>query len=392
MTGGVTLERVEGWGGDLRSFISMADELFARPEARDNFADLITGLLAAVPRKNGWQLAAHAGHPTPDRQQNLLMRGSWNADDLRDLVREQVVTHLGSDQASEDARLVVDETAALKAGRKSVGVAYQYAGITGQVENCQTMVMLTYATCHGHSYIDRSLYLPSSWTDDPERCREAGVPKDVEFATKPKLATAMIARALEAGVTGAVAADSVYGRDRDFRRFCRDNHLTFVLQVPSDLHVTLAGAKIRVDAVAGALSQPELLEWQRYSSGEGSKGLKYHDWAWIGGIGIDDGPADGFEYSLLIRRSVSDPTDITYLLAHAPVRTPLPKLIRIGGDRWAIEEDNRIGKNEIGLDHYEVRKWTPWHRHVTSCMFAAAFLAITRAAELGKGQAEPDLG
>jgi SRSO17 transposase len=389
MTGGVTLEHVEGWGGDLRSFISMADGLFARPEARVNFADFIGSLLAAVPRKNGWQVAAHAGHPTPDRQQHLLARASWSADDLRDLVREQVVTHLGADRASDDAVLVVDETAALKCGTKSVGVGYQYAGITGQVERCQTMVMLTYATCHGHAYIDRALYLPESWTDDPERCEEAGVPEGVEFATKPKLATAMLARALDAGVRAAVAADSVYGRDPDFRKFCRDNHLTYVVQVPSDLHVVFDEAKVRVDAAAGALPQPELLQWQRYSSGEGSKGLKYHDWAWIGPVDIDDGPADGFEYSLLIRRSVADPTDVTHLLAHAPVRTPLSRLIKIGGDRWAIEEDNRTGKNEIGLDHYEVRKWTPWHRHVTSCMFAAAFLAITRAAELGKERTEP---
>lgn len=289
-----------------------------------NFADFIVGLLAAVPRKNGWQIAAQAGHPTPDRQQNLLARGSWNADDLRDLVRDTVVSNLGADQASERAVLVVDETAALKQGDKSVGVAYQYAGITGQVERCQTMVMLTYATCHRHAYIDRALYLPSSWTDDPERCREEGVPKDVRFATKPALAAAMIGRALTAGVAGAIAADSVYGRDPDFRKFCRDNDLTFVVQVPSDLHVMLADAKIRVAAAAGALTRPELLGWQRYSSGEGSKGLKYHDWAWIGGIEVDGGPADGFEYSLLIRRSVSKPTDITYLLAHAPVRTPLP--------------------------------------------------------------------
>ena len=368
----------------------MTDRLFARPEPRVNFADFIGCLLSDVPRKNGWQIAAHAGHVSPDRQQKLLAEAAWSADALRDLVREQVVTHLGAEQAGGHAVLVVDETAALKKGDKSVGVSYQYAGITGQVERCQTMVMLTYATCLGHSYIDRSLYLPQTWTGDPVRMAEAGVPEEVGFSTKPALAVAMIDRALSAGVRGAVAADSVYGRDPDFRIFCRDNDLTYVVQVPCDLPVTLVGDKIRADAVAGALTDPHLLRWQRYSSGEGSKGLKYHDWAWIGGIGIDDGPADGFEYSLLIRRSVSDPTDITYLLAHAPVRTPLPKLIRIGGDRWAIEEDNRIGKSEIGLDHYEVRKWTPWHRHVTSCMFAAAFLAITRAAELGKDQAEPD--
>jgi SRSO17 transposase len=216
------------------------------------------------------------------------------------------------------------------------------------------------------------------------------VPGDVGFATKPVLAVAMLRRALSAGVCGAVAADSVYGRDPYFRKYCRDNHLTYVLQVPSDLHVGFGEAKFWVDAVAGALTDPGLLAWQRYSCGEGSKELKYPDWAWTGGIDIDGGGADGFEYSLLIRRSISDPADVTYLLAHAPVRTPLPELIKIGGGRWSIEEDNRIGKSEIGLDHYEVRKWIPWHRHATSCMFTAAFLAITRAAELGKDQAEPD--
>lgn len=390
MTGGVTLEQVEGWGEDLKVFISMADPLFGRPEPRVNFADFIGALLSDVQRKNGWQIAEKAGHPGPDRQQHLLDRAVWDADALRDLVRTEVVTHLGADEAGIHAVLAVDETAALKKGGKSVGVAPQYAGITGQVENCQTMVMLTYATSLGHAFIDRSLYLPAGWTDDRARCDEAGVPAEIGFATKPALAVAMLERTLKAGVRAPVAADSVYGRDPAFRRFCHDKSLTYVVQVPCDLPLVLAGDKIRADAVLPAVAKEIEIEWQRKSCGEGSKGFRYYDWAWIGKVGIDDGPAEGFDHALLVRRSVSDPEDVTYLLAHSPVRTPLTELIRIGGSRWSIEEDNRTEKNDIGLDHYEVRKWTPWHRHVTCCMLAGAFLAITRAAELGKGQAGPD--
>jgi SRSO17 transposase len=384
MTGGVTLERAEGWGADLDDFISVTDGLFTRPEPREVFGNFIRCLLSDVQRKNGWQIAEHAGYLSPDRQQDLLARAKWDADELRDLVRDTVVRHLGADGAGEDAVLVVDETAALKKGDKSVGVGFHYAGVTGQVERCQTMVMMTYCTALGHAYADRALYLPQVWTDDPARMAEAGVPTGVGFATKPELAIGMLARALAAGAAGAVAADAVYGRHEGFRVFCRDRSLTYVVQVPCDLRVQMAGDAIRVDAVVAALEPDTVVEQQRYSSGEGSKGLKYHDWSWIGGIDIDDGPADGFEYSLLIRRSLDDPGDVTYLLAHAPVRTPLARLIRIGGARWSVEEDNRLGKTDIGLDHYEVRKWTPWHRHVTSCMFAAAFLAIIRAAELGK--------
>jgi SRSO17 transposase len=390
MTGGVTLEQVEGWGEDLKAFISMTGRLFTRPEPRVNFADFIGCLLSDVSRKNGWQIAAHAGHLTPDRQQKLLSGAKWDADELRDIVRNVVVEHLGADGAGDDAVLVFDETAAIKQGTKSVGVARQYAGITGQVENCQTMVMMSYATTRGHSFIDRMLYLPESWTDDMERRAEAGVPEDLRFETKPALATAMLARSLAAGVRGAVAADEVYGRDPRFRQYCHDEALTYVVHVPTNLPVTVGRNRTDAKGAARMLAQAGDAPWQRYSCGEGSKGLRYYDWWWLGGIDIGQVPADGFEHTLLVRRSVANPGDVHYLLAHAPARTPLPELVGIGGLRWAVEEDNAIGKDEIGLDQYEVRKWTPWHRHVTSCMFAAAFLAITRASELGKGSAGPD--
>lgn len=380
MTVGVTEEQVRGWGAGLEGFIAGVFGLFARPEPRVTFAAFIRALLGDVPRKNGWQVAAHAGWVSPDRQQKLLSEASWDADALRDVVRERVVAGLGRDGAV----WVVDETAALKKGTESVGVSRQYAGVTGQVENCQTMVMLTWAAAAGHSFIDRALYLPRVWASDPERMARAKVPAGVGFATKPQLAIGMLARGLAAGLRAPIAADGVYGQDRKLRRFCHENKLTYVMHVPGWTLVELASGKVRADGVLEVLAGLDgdgPVPWRRYTGAAGSKGLRRYDWAWIGGIGLDAEVAQGFEQTLLARRSTSDPDDVCYLLAHAPADTPLIDLIRIDAARWTVEEDNKTGKGEVGLDHYEVRTWRSWHRHVTCAMFAAAFLAITRAAE-----------
>jgi SRSO17 transposase len=270
---------------------------------------------------------------------------------------------------------------AIKKGDKSVGVAPQHCGLTGQTENCQVMPMLTYAAETGHAFIDRELYLPESWTSDPVRCRAAGVPADREFATKPQLVRRMLARVLAANVVfGWFAADAGYGRDPGLRAFCHDNTVPYVMAVPVDLPL--------VDVRGKALCCKDILterthQWERRSAGEGGKGARLYDWAMHAVTVKGQSPAPGCGHTLLIRRSKDmrkrkgrpASYDIEYFLVHAPAATTMPAMIRAAGLRWQIEDDNKTGKDQLGMDQYQVRKWTPWRRHVTMCMLAQAFLA-----------------
>lgn len=376
----VTEELIRGWDSDLVALTEeIACRLFGRREPRATFTDLVRGLLADVPRKNSWQLADHVGHPNAHRLEWLLNGAKWDADELRDAVRDHVVDNL----ASPDAVLVIDDTQAIKKGDKSVGVAPQHCGATGQTENSQVMPMLTYASAHGHAFIDRELYLPERWTDDPGRCQEAGIPTERGFLTKPQLATRMAERAIDAGVPFAyLAGDSGYGRDPALRAMCHRRGVPYVLAVPIDLPLLDArGAATRPDRVLADLGKATV--WERRSCGDGTKGARYYDWASVKVQVKNQQPTDGLAHMLLIRRSVTDPTDIEFFLTHAPEATPIPELVAVAGMRWKIEENNAQGKDLLGLDQYQVRKWTPWHRHVTTCMLAQAFLAVTRA-RLGK--------
>jgi SRSO17 transposase len=379
----ITYDLVMAWAEDLDALCArIAGPLFTRPEPRVTFADLVRGLLADVPRKNSWQLAEHVGHRSAHRLEWLLNGAKWDADALRDQVRAYVVEHLGH----PDGVLVADDTQAIKKGDKSVGVAPQHCGATGQIENCQVMPMLTYASPLGHAFIDRRLYLPASWCEDPGRLDEAGVPADVVFTTKPHLVIEMLAAAITAGVRFSYfTADSGYGRDPALRGFCHDHDIAYVMAVPVDLPlIGSRGQATRPDLVASRL---EAADFERRSCGHGTKGERYYDWAAVAVTVKDQAPCDGKEHTLLVRRSVSKPSEIEYFLAHARQGAPAGELIGVAGMRWKIEENNEHGKDLLGLDQYQVRKWTPWHRHVTTCMLAAAFLAVTRTdlpTDLGK--------
>lgn len=403
---GVTAEQIAEWDTELSALTGSLGYLFNRPEPRVVFAQFIEGLLAELPRKNGWTLAERAGHVTADRMQWLLNGSVWDADLLRDAVRDYIVARLGD----ADASLVIDDTQAQKKGTKSVGVAYQHCGLTGDVRNCQTMVMLTYATEAGHTFIDRRLYLPEEWTSDPERCREAGVPGEVVFATKPELAIGMLAAACAAKVPFTwVLADSGYGRDPQLRAWCHAQRLPYVLGVPIDLPLNGPAGKPWQPAVKRA---DDLLhyakvrdQWERRSCGEGAKGARTYDWTAFAVHVNDEEPAPGHEHWLVLRRSTHPNRrgkdgqlhrEIAYFLVHAPDNTSVPEIISRAGGRWRIEEDNETSKQLVGFDQYQVRKWTPWHRHVTTCMLATAFLAVQRAtfpepepeedSDLGKAQ------
>lgn len=366
---------MRAWAAGLDEVHARVAARFARSEPRERVAAYVRGLLAPVERKNSWTLAERAGESSPDGMQRLLATADWDADAVRDDVRDYVVDHLGD----TDAVLVVDETGFLKKGTKSAGVARQYSGTAGRIENCQVGVFLAYAAPAGRTFIDRELYLPKAWTEDRDRCTEAGVPDDVEFATKPELAMRMLTRAMDAGVpAGWVTGDEVYGQHSRLRALLEARAMPYVLAVPVNQRVISARdgriVESRADAAAATVS-PQA--WKRISAGAGAKGPRMYHWARVAIRPLED---PGAGYWLLIRRSLTDPTDRAYYLCHGPAGTPLRELVRVAGARWAIEESFQTAKGEVGLDQYQVRRWDGWYRHITLAMLAHAFLTVTRAA------------
>ena len=366
---------VQAWAAGLAEVHARIAPRFARSEPRQRVLAYVQGLLAPVERKNSWTLAERAGEATPDGMQRLLAYADWDADAVRDDVRGYVVEHLG-DPAGV---LVVDETGFVKKGTKSAGVARQYTGTAGRIENCQVGVFLAYATPAGRTFLDRELYLPRAWTEDRDRCAEAGVPDGVEFATKPQLAMRMLTRALDAGVpAGWVTGDEVYGQHFRLRALLEQRDVPYVLAVPVNQRV-FAGidrrvVQLRADTLAAGLPAQA---WKRISAGPGAKGPRVYSWA-RAAIRPLEGPGKG--YWLLIRRSITDPTELAYYLCHGPADTPLRELVRVAGARWAIEESFQTAKGEVGLEQYQVRRWDGWYRHITLAMLAHAFLTVTRAA------------
>lgn len=384
----VTEEHLGLWAEELVSLTEGLGDLFARPEPREVFADLVEGLLAGLGRVNGWTLSGRAGHATPDRVQKFLNAASWSADVLRDRVRDYVIAGIGDPEAT----LVLDDTQVQKKGTHSVGVAHQHCGLTGDVRNCQVMVMLTYAASGGHTFVDRALYLPEPWTGDRDRCRAAGVPDEVGFATKPRLGLGMLERALAAGLPFAwVAADSGYGGDPGLRAWLHARRLRYVLAVPVDLPLCGPPGKARQPKVdkAGDLLHYAVVRdrWERRSCGEGAKGRRFYDWTAFEVTVTGQEPAPGFAHWLLVRRSTEKKQlaggrvdyEYAFFLVHAPAGTPVPEMISRAGVRWKIEEDNREAKQLVGLGGYQVRTWTAWHRHITCTMLALAFLVVQRA-------------
>lgn len=340
---------------------------FTRTEPRRRARSLVVGLLSGLPRKNCWTIAEHAGHATPDGLQHLLARAEWDAEAVRDDVREYVVEHLGD----TDAVLVVDETGDLKKGTHTVGVQRQYTGTAGRIENSQVAVYLVYATAAGHAAIDRKLYIPRSWTDDADRRRAAGIPDEVVFATKPALATAMITRALDAGVGARwVTGDEVYGANPHLRAALEARRTGYVLAVACDHQALTKAGKFRADMLARKLPARA---WQQRSAGAGAKGLRLYDWALA-----DLADAQPGHHQLLVRRN--RPTgELAFYRCYSPRPAPLATLVRVAGSRWRVEETFQSGKGLAGLDEHQVRRWTSWRRWVTLAMLAHAFLAVTAA-------------
>jgi SRSO17 transposase len=362
-----------GWSAAFVALVSGLAPRFGRIEARRRLAAYLRGLLAPIERKNGWQLAEAAGDATPDGVQEFLSRVHWDADAVRDDLRSYVAEHLGD----VDAVLVLDETGFLKKGAKSAGVQRQYSGTAGRIENCQIGVFLGYAGRYGRALIDRALYLPESWTADPARRARARVPEEIAFTTKPKLGLAMLERAHGVGLPfSSVTADSVYGADHTLRRWLQGKGLGYVLAVTRAQRLGFGRVEDRLEALTSRA-------WHRLSAGDGAKGPRLYDWAYLP-YGSDAAP--GWEKGLLIRRSIAEPQAIAFYLTHAPDGTALVDLVRVAGTRWTIEACFEAAKGEVGLDQYEVRSWTGWHRHITLAMLAHAYLAVLRKVVVGGGR------
>ena len=343
---------------------------FARSQSRDRVLAYLRGLLSEAERKNSWQVAEACGEPTPYGFQYLLSRADWDADAVRDELRTYSMQHLGDPHGV----LVLDETGFLKKGRHSAGVARQYSGTAGKVDNCQIGVFLGYASPLGQGLLDRELYLPQAWTDDRERCRQAGIPEGRRFATKPQLAQQMLARALAAGVPATwVTGDSVYGDNRPLRRWLEAQPQAYVLAVSGKEYVGLGTQPRQVKAILTSLSAEG---WTRLSAGDGAKGPRWYDWRWLP---LAAPLEAGWHRWLLVRRRLSVPMELTAYVVFAPHATSLQEVVRVAGSRWTVESGFEEAKGEVGLDQYEVRSWTAWYRHITLAMWALALLIVMRA-------------
>jgi SRSO17 transposase len=384
---------VAEWANELQALHARIAARFERAEPRRRALAYLKGLLSHTERKNGWQLAEEAGEPTPDGMQRLLNASRWDAE----AVRDDLVTYVREQLADPAAILVLDETGFVKKGTKSAGVKRQYSGTAGKRENCQIGVFVAYSSlvpARSQVLVDRELYLPQEWAGDAERRQEAGVPQNVAFATKPELAQRMLARLAEAELPAAwVTGDTVYGGSGPLRSWLEGRRQPYVLALASNDGVDLPWQRtayhLPVAAIARHAVAPD--QWQRRSAGDGAKGPRLYDWALVRLVAPHQ---PGFEQALLLRRPLDapdDPKELAYYLTFAPVSTLLETLVAVAGRRWTIEESLEAAKGEVGLDHYEVRHYHGWYRHITLAMLALAYLAVVRARLPGAG-ADPKGG
>jgi len=367
---------LELWASSLREIKGRIRPLFTQERVAQSAGLFLDGLLGPGRRKTGWMRAEAAGDAGPWRQQAILGRGRWEADALRDVVREYALETL----ADPDAVLVIDETGFLKQGKASCGVGRQYTGSAGKITNCQIGVFAAYVSQHGHAFIDRALYLPKAWTGDPARMAKAHVPEGTGFATKPRLAADMVERAIAAEVPFAwVAADSVYGVG-EVETVLRRANKGYVLGVSATHQFHSWSADLAVSGTAVEITQAlDASAWQRLSAGPGTKGPRLYDWAYLELADLDAGRfypgSDGlWTRGLLSRRSLAD-GKLAFFTTWCPAGTAAEKLVQVEGCRWAIEDSFECAKTELGLDHNETRSWHGWHRHVSLVMLAFAMMA-----------------
>ncbi len=357
------------WSESLEELHWRIAHRFARSEAKERVRRYLLGLLGRVERKNGWRLAEAIGETDPQGVQRLLNSARWDADLVRDDLREYVVEHLGDEGSGV---LIADETGFLKKGEKSVGVARQYTGTAGDTVNCQVGVFLAYASKKGAAFVDRALYLPEEWAEDPERKAEARVPEEVAFANKIELAKVMFERAFETGIPARwVVADSFYGRSHEFRGWLEERGRPYAVMVPKTNAVGLGDRRKKIEQLALRLP---VEAWSEVRPA-GDAG-EMRPWVWAS-LELSADPAKGMRRWLLVRRGSDKPEDLAFYQAYGPEGTPVEELVRVCQARWKVEECFQSAKGEVGLDQYEVRRWGAWYRYVTLCLLAHAFLAVT---------------
>ncbi len=375
---GPSLRQMSTWYQRLHELHVRLRPHFARPEVHQHALGYLQAVLSDVPRKNGWQIAEQARETHPYGMQRLLATAVWDQDAMRDEVRRLVTESLlPYDGPQEDEApfpvLVLDESGFPKRGRHSAGVGPQYCGLTGRVENCQVGVFLSYVTARGHALIDRELYLPEDWCAEPARREAAHIPEALRFQTKPELGCQMLARATAAGLPISwVVADTVYGHSVELRLFLEEHGYAYALAVPCTEVVCVQSRTGLLLGDVATIAQQALhaKDWQRFSQSLGTKGERLFDWARLSLV--QGGSVDGRHW-LMIRRCLDDPHELAYYLVWAPPETPLPLMVAAIGARWHIEEDLQASK-ALGLDHYEVRSYLGWYRHLTLVLLASAFL------------------
>jgi SRSO17 transposase len=352
---------------EYNELITRIGTVFANELGFQNAQKYIKGLTGTSERKNGWQLSEYLGESTPYALQQFIYRGRYKADSLRDELRGYIGEKLGD----EEGVLVVDETGFLKQGKMSCGVKRQYSGTAGRIENCQIGVFLTYASKKGHSLIDRRLYIPEDWVKDPERCAKAGVPKDVVFQTKPKMALEMIQEATLAGFPYKwVTGDCVYGDYRDIRQGLEENQKCYVMSVSGKEYVWQGFSQNSIGSILKNLPDEG---WFEESCGDGSKGSRVYDWLTVE---INAPPMEGWKRIMLVRRSKSAPDELRAYICFAQETTPNQKFVEIAGTRWTVETCFKESKSEVGMDQYEVRSYDGWYRHITFACIALALLSV----------------
>jgi SRSO17 transposase len=393
------------WVDSFTEFCGRFDDLFARSETREQARKYMRGLLAPLERKTSWQLAERLHDSTPDRMQRLLYRVSWDVEEARDRLQQFIIERFGEQEAIG----VLDETGIPKKGTASVGVAKQYCGAVGKLENCQVATLLTYSTSRGHVFLDRRLFLPEDWCADKERRARAKVPKEVRFQTKPEQAGEMLEHAWKMGVPMQwVTGDSVYGCSPQLRQLIEQAGKWYVLAVTSVIrvwrerpavlepeeqtggrprrNVRLAPGAAKSQTVAEVIAGLPKSRWRRLSIAVGTKGPRLYDWVRLRVIeSYDDLP--GLEVWLLARRSINKPDEIAYYLAFAPRSVSWQTLLRIAGTRYTVEQCIEEAKGEVGFDQYEVRHYGSWYRHMTLALMAHTWLAAERLRQREKNGA-----
>jgi SRSO17 transposase len=365
--GAVTREDLAVWEEEFRKVTARIEPLFYRTESRAHAERYLRGLLLPLERKNGWTIAEHTGEKEPKALQRFLNLTPWDADELRDIVLEYAMENF----ADPRGVLIADPTGFAKKGTKSAGVQRQYSGTLGRIDNCQIGSFLAYANTAGDRVlVDRELYIPEkSWSGDRERCAEAGIPEDVVFATRPQQVQEMIGRVRAAGLPFAwFAADEEFGQNPGLREYLEAEGIAYVMAVPKNTKFTDSrGAGTVISDVPGRLKPNH---WQRRACGTGAKGFRVYDWALV-----NSGDPD---HQYMIRRSIDD-GELAFYHCYNPRREGFGELVRAAGSRWPVEECFGAGKNEVGLDNYQVRLYHAWYRHITMSMLALAFLAVIRA-------------